>query len=200
MTRMTPARQARNFLLSLIIRGSIPAGWLLCRDSRMWGNWILMLEWWYWIGFAMFSICTLAYIVEGVKAPGWKAGDPKLANLREMHLIQASFYRKAMLWALEIPSILFVGVAMGRWWLLIPMCLSSIAGQATLVFASATWMAVPEAVRCPTPEAKAGLEEELESMARGPIRNMAEGLRRKRAAEDKEEADVVDKLLGGDDA
>ena len=195
MAEVTTYKQARRILFSFLIRGSVVAGFMLAPDSPMYGNWIRILQWWFWVSFALFAFVAVALIVDGIKAPSFIAGDKRIGSLRSMHLIRSSWASRFCLWAINIPSLLFVGVVMGRWGLFVPMLLADAAAKMSVYFGAQAWDSIPEAVRNPTPEAKAKEEAELKAIATGPVTRAVDAARKRAADEKKAQDEMADKII-----
>ena len=181
--------------LAFLLRGSIPAGWFLAPTSKPYLNWLLIQQWLCWAMFALYAVVFVLFIVEGVKAPYFTAGDKRMDPLRSMHLLRSSWSGRVCLWAIQLPSTLFVGVVMGRWSLFVPMLLADMFGKAVVFTGALAWEAIPEAVRNPTPEAKAKDDADIKAVSTDPITGALEEARQRAADEKKAQEEMADKMI-----
>lgn len=177
------------------IRAALVAGWFwLGPSNHMFGNYVYLLHYAFWFSTAMSLIGVFGLGIMAARVDSATASDIKL--LRGLYVMSKSWVIKVFNGGVKIPSVLFVGVVMGDWSLLVPMFLSDAFSWTMVLIGVAAWDRIPEAVRNPTPEAKAETDAMVHGVSTGPIGLVVEDIKAEKAAEAALADAAVGKIVG----
>jgi hypothetical protein len=187
----TQWKQVKSLLQNLAIRGGIVVGALWFPNSKVFANYILLLHWWYW-GFAV--LMTFAVIIMGIvispQVPFMDSGSKNLKFLKSFKKINESWSKKVNNAFIVIPSLLFVGIYMGDWSLLIPMLISDVAVDSFFSTMASLHDKLPKTL---TTEADL---QDIKDVSKDPITKTLEDMKLKKSEEEKLSDSIVDGLMG----
>lgn len=181
-------KQIKSILTNLLVRGGIVVGFLYFPTQKIFLNYITLLHWFFWI---VASIMILAVLVIGQLKPTiLEPDDKKVITIRKCKAAWGSWSRIVNTYAINIPSLLFIGIYMGDWSLFIPVFLMDVLTFLFFTMANSIWDNLPKNVT----EDEANLKA-IKALEKDPISKVLEDMKLKKSQEEKATDALADKLM-----
>jgi hypothetical protein len=191
-------KRVRGYSSHFAIRFVIVAGFLMCPDSKAWGNYIYLLHYWFWFTTVLIIVAIFA---ETLAITSNNHNSDHVKYLKELNISFSSWMHRFEVWTLDIPSLIFVGVMMGDWSLFIPMLLTQLGEGLFKAMVVEAWKRLPENVR--NPGAKGCNDNEIKQAYMGLVAKIKKEMDDKKAKEAAEKAKeeataaaLADKIIG----
>jgi len=192
------AKTVRNRVLSLAVKVSLVGGWLFYRESPYYTNFITIIHVGLWCLIPVFCLGFGGLIAASRHIEKLDDQPKTVSNAREMYRVMNSWGWRWWTKAFEAPFLLFIGIAMGDWSLLIVQTIVFIMSILVMCAGAELYRRLPDTLKGGDANGN-GIADDLEELKKDsvdPITKFKQHSEEKKQLVVAGRESVVDSIMG----
>jgi hypothetical protein len=200
MMDIEKAKTVRNRVLSLAVKLAIVGGWLFYRSTPYYPNLITIIHIGLWCLIPIFCLGFGGLIAASRHIEKLDDQPKTVSNAREMYRVMNSWGWRWWMKAIEAPFLLFIGVVLGDWSLLIVQTIVLVMSILVMCAGAELYRRLPDTLKGGDGNGN-GIADDLEELKKSsldPISKLRQQSEEKKQQVVATRENMLDNIVGGD--